>query len=67
MFYLHEKRIAEGKERNFVFVGFFFNKRRIKRITRGISPGANHSPSLPQMLCVSELLALLPESSIRGR
>lgn len=67
MFYLHEKRIAEGKERNFVCVVFFFNKRRLKRIMREISPGANHSPSLPQMLCVLELLALMPESSICGR
>lgn len=46
---------------------FFFNKRRLKRIMREISPGANHSPSLPQMLCVLELLALMPESSICGR
>lgn len=53
------------KERNLSVLDFFF-KRRIKRITREISPGTNHSPSLPQMLCVSELLALLPESSSVG-
>lgn len=54
------------KERKGICLDFFFFKRRIKRMTRGISPGTNHSPSLPQMLCVSELLALLPESSSVG-